>query len=390
MSHGRSSTTADAAHLFDRPGAAPPVVEILGQPWIGKTRSLHHLLDNARKQGWSVAHAAAVPAATAAPYQLFSDAFEEIFSAQAEAVLRSVPAASRRILGRVFPALDLTDHPETAPFASPVPAGPMGSALRQAIRALTGTNGLVLALDDVHWADPASLELLESLVRRPPDARLVVVVAHRDRQSPRRLLGLLASAPGAHRIEPGPLTGQELDALLPDGTALPLRRSLLHRSGGNPGLLLALAASPRSTGGTAPDAPGPTASTRFLDEFRAVSDDGWLAAQSAAVIGDPFTLQELRSVSGLPAERLADAVAELLREDIVRPGELAADHYRFRHSLLRATAYHSTGEQWRLTAHAAATGLVRLPAPCVHTQTAAVAHRTPVADRVRSGLLPRD
>ncbi|MFC7985715.1 LuxR C-terminal-related transcriptional regulator [Streptomyces sp. NPDC057336] len=387
-STGRSPV-ADAAHLFDACGTPPCVVEIPGPPWIGKTRMLHRIIEDAKAQGWSVAHAAAVPAATAAPYQLFSDAFEDIFSEQAETVLRSVPVVCRRVLGRVFPPLGQATRPMHAPQPGPVPTGLMGSALRQAVRGLTVPNGLVLALDDVHWADPASLVLLESLVRRPPDARLLIVVAHRDRQSPLRLRGLLASAPGAHRIDVGPLTDQELAALLPEGTSRPVRRSLLSRAGGNPGLLLALAASPRAHGGTAPDAPGLTPFTRFLDEFRALSDDGWLAAQSAAVLGDTFTLQEVRSLTALPAGRLADAVSELLREDIVRPVE-PADHFRFRHPLLRTTAYHTTGEQWRLDAHTAATGLVRLPAPCVHTQAGPVPHRTPVADRVRSGLLPRE
>ncbi|MFI6875967.1 AAA family ATPase [Streptomyces sp. NPDC050400] len=380
------STKADTGRLFDPQGTTPAVVEILGQPWMGKTRLLHRILDDARKQGWSVAHAAAGPAAGAAPYQLFSDAFDEIFADRAGTVLRNLPIACRQVLGGVFPALDLTAGPAPAP--GPVAPGPMGSALRQAVRGLTESSGLVLALDDVHWADPASLDLLESLVRRPPDARLVIVVAHRDRQSPLRLRGLLASVPGTHRIELGPLPEPELDALLPEGTARPLRRALTGRAGGNPGLLLALAAAPRAYGGTAPDAPGLTPFTRFLEEFRAVTGDGWLVAQSAAVLGDAFTLHELRSLTELPAERLADAVAELLREDIVRPGELA-DQYRFRHSLLRATAYHSTSERWRLAAHTAATGLVPLPAPCAHGQAEPVPHRTPVADRVRSGLLPR-
>ena len=42
---------------------------------------------------------------------------------------------------------------------------------------LTGTRPLVLVLDDVHWADSASVELLGSLLRRPPDAAVLVVIA---------------------------------------------------------------------------------------------------------------------------------------------------------------------------------------------------------------------
>ncbi|MGW4926764.1 ATP-binding protein [Streptomyces parvulus] len=387
-SAGRSAT-ADTASLFDPHGGAPALVEIPGEPWTGKTRTLHRMVEDARRRGWSVAYAAAGPPSTTAPLQLFSDAFEEILAERCETVLRHVPVAYRRALGRVFPALDPSAGPDTAPAGGAAPAGLMVPAMRQLIRALAGPCGLVIALDDVHWADPASYELLEGLVRRPPDARLTIVIAHRDRQSPLRLRGLLASAARARRIELGPLPERELAALLPDGTPRPLRRSLLDRADGNPGLLLALAASPRAHGGTAPDAPGLAPFTRFLDEFRAVSDDGWLAAQFAAVLGDAFTLQEVRSVTGLPDERLAAAVAELLREDILRPAEPAA-HYRFRHSLLRATAYHTTGERWRLAAHTAAAGLIGLPSPCVHTQGRPVPHGTPAADRVRSGLLPRD
>lgn len=51
--------------------------------------------------------------------------------------------------------------------------------------------GLVVALDDVHWADPASLELLDHLVRHPVPGPVVLVVARRDRQTPTALTASL-------------------------------------------------------------------------------------------------------------------------------------------------------------------------------------------------------
>ncbi|MEU7600757.1 AAA family ATPase [Streptomyces sp. NPDC041003] len=369
----------------------PATVEIHGEPWIGKTRLLQQVLETARLQGWAVAHAAAGPTASSSPYQLFSDAFEEILSERAEAVLEAVPVAHQRVLGLVFPALERKSQPGTAPSPPTVPAGAVGSALRQALRELAGPNGLVLALDDIHWADPASLDLLESLVRRPPNVRLLILVAHRNRQSSLRLRGLLASVPGSHRVGLGPLPEHELAALLPKGMARPLRKTLLARAGGNPGLLLALSDSPGSYEGTAPDGSGPAPFTRLLDEFRAVSDDGWLAAQSAAVLGDKFTLQEMRSVAALPTERLVSAITELLREDIIRIcGKADVDAYRFRHPILRETVYHTTGDEWRLAAHSAATQLMRLPAPSTYPALEPMPSRTSVADQVRSRLLPRE
>ncbi|MFF8393058.1 AAA family ATPase [Streptomyces sp. NPDC016172] len=382
-------SAADVLHLLDPTRSAPSIVEIHGEPWIGKTRLLHQVLAAARGRGWAVAHAAAGPTASASPCQLFSDAFEEILPERAEAVVKAVPAAHHRALGMLFPSLGPMTRTGPAPSPASVPTGAMGSALRPLLRELAGPNGLVLALDNVHWADPASLDLLENLVRRPPDARLLIVVAHRDRQSPLRLRGLLSSDPGLHRIGLGPLPEQELTVLLPKGTTRQFRRTLLSRANGNPGLLLALSASPRAYERTAPEASGLAPFTRFLDEFRAVSADGWLAAQSAAILGDTFTLQEMRSVAALPTNRLAGALAELLREDIVRPCDTAGA-YRFRHPVLRATAYHTTGEEWRLSAHSAATQLVRLPGPCTHVTPEPVSYRALGADRVRSGLLLRE
>lgn len=382
-------TAEDMANLLDPNRSVPAIVEIHGEPWIGKTRLLQQIVGTARERGWAVAHAAAVPTASASPYQLFADAFEEILSERAEAVLEAIPVAHQRVLVPVFPALDRKAHPGPAASPPAVPVGAMGSALRQALRELAGSNGLVLALDNLHWADPVSLDLLESLVRTPPHARLLIVVAHRDRQSPLHLSGLLATIPGSHRIELGPLPEQELTALLPKGTARPLRKTLLSRAGGNPGLLLALSASHGACEGTAPDGSKLAPFARFLDELRAVSDDGWLAAQSAAVLGESFTLQEMRSVAALPTERLAAATTELLREDIIRLCGLEGT-YRFRHPALRETIYHTTGEKWRLAAHSAASELMRLPAAWTHSALEPMPSRTPVADHVRSRLLPRE
>ncbi|MFE9681069.1 AAA family ATPase [Streptomyces sp. NPDC006285] len=401
-SASRALPTADVLRLLESTRSAPATVEIHGEPWIGKTRLLHQVLEAARGQGWAVAHAAAGPLASAAPYQLFSDAFEEALADRGEGVTSAVPAAQRATLSLLFPALAPTAASLPAPSPDSVPAGAVGMALRPLLRELAGergqsgqsvqvgARGLVLALDDVHRADPASLDLLENLVRRPPGTRLLILVAHRDRQSPLRLRGLLSSVPASRRIEVGPLPEQELTALLPKSTSRRLRRNLLGRAGGNPGLFLALSASPDAyERTTTPDVSGLAPFTRFLDEFRAVSDDGWLVAQSAAILGERFTLQEMPSVAALPADRLAAAFAELLREDIVRPGEVAGS-YRFRHPVLCATAYHTTGEEWRLAAHSAAAQLVRLPGPCAHVAPEATANRAPGAGQVRSGLLTGD
>ena len=58
----------------------------------------------------------------------------------------------------------------------------MHRGVRQLLEGLAATKPLVLLLDDVHWADTASAELLGSLLRRPPDAAVLLGVAARPRQ----------------------------------------------------------------------------------------------------------------------------------------------------------------------------------------------------------------
>ena len=75
---------------------------------------------------------------------------------------------------------------------------------------LAKTRPLVLVLDDFHWADSASIELLGALLRRPPAAPVLIAVAVRPRQMPERLAAALERA---HRD--AALTRVELGALTP-------------------------------------------------------------------------------------------------------------------------------------------------------------------------------
>ena len=68
--------------------------------------------------------------------------------------------------------------------------------MRLLLEALAGPAPLLLALDDLHWADEASLELVSHLLRKPTRAPVLLVVAYRAGQAPRRLV---TRAPVARR-----------------------------------------------------------------------------------------------------------------------------------------------------------------------------------------------
>ena len=95
----------------------------------------------------------------------------------------------------------------------------MHRALRGLLTRLAGARPLVLCLDDVHWADPASLELLAALARRPPEGRVLLALAYREGQASDALVAALGDAvrtDRAERLAPGPLSRVEAAALCGD------------------------------------------------------------------------------------------------------------------------------------------------------------------------------
>ncbi len=105
---------------------------------------------------------------------------------------------------------------------------------------------LVLVLDDLHWADSASVELLGALLRRPPAAAVLVALAVRPRQAPERVAAALERAQRAGtlvRVEVGALTRGEARELLGEAVDGAAATALYEESGGNPFYLEQLARS---------------------------------------------------------------------------------------------------------------------------------------------------
>src|SRR5204862_2261164 len=92
-------------------------------------------------------------------------------------------------------------------------------AVRSLLEELASSQALVLVLDDLHWADSASVELLGALLRRPPAAPVLLALAVRPRRVPERLSAALERAQREDlltRIELGALSAEEAQQLLGD------------------------------------------------------------------------------------------------------------------------------------------------------------------------------
>jgi hypothetical protein len=171
-----------------------------------------------------------------APYGLWVDAVDPHLQ-------RLDPARLRKLGGDEFDALAVA----VPAFAQSLgaPTGPteryvVHRAMRSLLERLGTSRPVVLCLDDVHWADPASLDLLAGLARRPPERAVLLAVAYRAGQVPGALvaaLGEAAQTARSQRLALAPLSPAEAAAFCGgDVTA-----ELYEPSGGNPFYLQQLA-----------------------------------------------------------------------------------------------------------------------------------------------------
>lgn len=338
----------------------PRVVEVVGEPGIGKTRLLAELRARAERAGLLVLAGRAAELERGTPFGVVIEALDDHLAVVDPRRLERVGADSLEPLGMVFPAL--------AHHAGGAEVEPhrLHRALWALLTEITPPRGLVLVLDDLHWADEASIELISHLVHDQPPVPILLVLACRPRQRSARLSAALATPVGEtsiERLEVGPLSVREADELLGERMSRWRRRALYQDSGGNPFYLGALAWShsrPRESHGSVSIPVPPMAQAFLLSEFHALSETGRLVAHAAAVAGvagEPFSLEFVAAIAELgPGETLA-ALDELLAADLIRPAA-SPGRLCFRHHFVRGVVYEAAGAGWRLAAHARAAAVL--------------------------------
>jgi DNA-binding NarL/FixJ family response regulator len=326
---------------------------VTGEPGIGKTRLLAELLARAGERGCLALHGSAAEFERELPFGLVVDAVDEYLESLDPHVFQRLAGDDLRELAGVFPALRSLD---------PGPDQPSTAAERfRAFRAVCGLfeqlatrQPVVLALDDLHWADGASLELTSHLLRRPPHAAVMVAATFRRGQIDRPLMSTIERGlrDADRRIDLGPLPRAQAHALVGEAGAAEYKR-FYEASGGNPLYLLELArmgsgGEPHLSAGSVGVPAAVAAAT--AEELDALSAPGRGLAEAAAVAGDPFELDLTAATANMAEPDALEALDELADHDLVRSTQVPR-RFRFRHPLVRRAVYESCSPGTRIAAH---------------------------------------
>jgi DNA-binding CsgD family transcriptional regulator len=324
---------------------------VTGEPGIGKSRLLAELLGRAGQRGCLALQGNAAEFERELPFGLFVDALDEYLESLDAHAFHRLAGADLTELAGVFPALRALQGAGSDQPSSPAERFRAHRAVCGLLEHLAARQPVLLALDDLHWADGASLELASHLLRRPPRAAVMVAATFRRGQIDRALMSKIVRSmrDGDGRVDLGPLGRAQARALVSETPPAEYER-LYEASGGNPLYLLELARlrEPRPSagdGGVPAAVAGATAG-----ELDALSAAGRGLAEGAAVAGDPFELDLAGAAADMAEPDVLEALDELVAHDLVRSTRVPR-RFRFRHPLVRRAVYESCSPGARIAAH---------------------------------------
>src|SRR6266568_1755450 len=343
---GRGEELAVLAAALDRALAGETGFVLLGgEAGVGKTRLLRELSARAEDAGFGVLSGQCVePGAEGLPFAPLVDVLRTL--------ARTMPPDQLgRVLGPAASALSRL-LPELAPEAQPPGSAGETPQKAQLLELVMGVLGrlsavrpVLLAVEDVHWADGSTLDLAAFLIRSLPAARVLLVITYRsdelDRHHPLR--PLLAAWErdrsvrhvGLRRFGREEVAAQ-LRAILGADTEPGVADVVFGRSGGNAYLVEELAGVVRAGGD--PAGLPPSLRDVLLSRVDALSAAAQRLLRTASVAGRTVPDRLLAEVAGVARAELFAALRETVENHllVVDP---AGHGYQFRHALTRDAVY---------------------------------------------------
>ena len=370
---GRAGECALIESALGAPAAAPLLL-LLGEPGIGKTRLLEHAVERARLLGFGAIRAGCFEAEAVRPYGVWVDALRGL----------DLDGLDDGLRGAMAPLLS-----GAAAAAASGSREALFEATARLLEGLAARQPQLLVVDDLQWIDEASAALLHCVLRRLVEPALPVVFATAaragevdDNAAARALLSSLGRLRTLRPLELAPLAEPEVRRWL--GDRLVDVEAACRDSGGNPLFLVELVRA--QGGGALPQEPaGPALDGLIGSRLRSLDDAtrdllGW-----AAALGGAFSVERLADACGLALTEVLPRVTLLERRGLLRGG--AQGRLEFAHGLVRQAVYRSLSMARRLAQHRQiARGLVAASAddPWLHGEIvhhASLAGDAPVAAR---------
>jgi class 3 adenylate cyclase/tetratricopeptide (TPR) repeat protein len=359
-------------------GEGREVVLVSGEAGLGKTTLMAEAAQGAFDNGACVLFGHCEED-LATPYQLFAEALGHFVTYVPEDQLLAYVAAHGSELARLVPAVA-----SRLPGLTPSKATDSDSERYLLFAAVVGLLGMVsephpvlLALDDLQWADEGSLLLLRHLAAAEQSMRVLILGSYRDTELSRshglvETLGELRRHGGVSRIE---LTGLDLAGVVAfieagagytlDDTEVALAHDVYRETDGNPYFVGEVLRHLIDTGAIYQDATGRWVSEDPLDQMALpdsvrevirgrvvrLGKEAALVLSIAAVIGRDFDLDLLARATKTSEDGLLDILDAAFAAGLVREPAGTPGHYYFAHSLIQHTLYEDLGPTRRARVH---------------------------------------
>ena len=378
---GRGHELRLLGHLFDHmvDSSTGQLVTVVGEPGIGKTRLVEEFraATEARARWLS---GRSVPYGESVTFAPVADIVRDVAGLGAADEPGRVQEALRALVETVrvddedgrwlLSVLQIAlgagaegDEDRAGAGEDTIPSAQVAEAWSRVVASIAGARPLVLHLEDVHWADPVLLDLIERLAASVADRAVLILCTARPELLERN------PAWGAGRVNAtsiglSPLSREETGQLLSDLLSHPslsadARASLLERTGGNPlyALEFVRMAGERMEDGmvsSIPDSVQAVISAR-LD---GIPDEQRMLAQDAAVVGAVFWPGALAALGNRSLTSAQEGLDELARRGLVRRSSDSSlegqAEYSFAHALIREVAYGRMTRAHRAARHLAA------------------------------------
>jgi DNA-binding SARP family transcriptional activator/tetratricopeptide (TPR) repeat protein len=356
-------TAIDGCHTKDAPGR---VVIVTGVAGIGKSRLLEAIGEDAGNENMAILHGWF--SANGPAFEGVSEMLRPIFAEIPEQFLNGELAVASRHLERIVPTISFRRSGHASNRANEVERLPLFEAVHSVLDFVARRTGAVLVLDDVHWADVGSLELLRFLGRRGlPNSTLLVLAARTGSEfkSSYLVLDEFAKSASTTWLDLGALGKTTVMELVrevqpdrPDHAIDTHADYLLAQTAGIPLLIAASLGRDVVRDGEDGYSDGlmqmPRAAKSVLEErLRSMREETVVVLRHASVSTAPFGPEFCESF-GFGWEQVADALNEGVESGVLVAVPASARGYRFGHEMWREHLYSQLTARQRISAHAVA------------------------------------